>query len=147
MQRGQFRNESNMKSNQAIPWSVKISSIYSIWKSSRWLSAKEFACSARAAGDAVTVPEWGRSPRGGPGNPLQYSCLGNPRDGGAWWATIHRVAKSQTRMKRLSMHTHIVSDRQPGTSPVGTSSMKPPLCLEKNSDWWCLCPVSLKVNC
>ena len=34
----------------------------------------------------------------GNGNPLQYSCLENPRDGGAWWATVHRVAKSQTRL-------------------------------------------------
>uniref|UniRef100_A0AC11EA65 Uncharacterized protein n=1 Tax=Ovis aries TaxID=9940 RepID=A0AC11EA65_SHEEP len=37
-----------------------------------------------------------RSPRGGHGNPLQYSCLENPMDRGAWWATVHRVAKSWT---------------------------------------------------
>ena len=37
---------------------------------------------------------WGRSPEGGHGNPLQYSCLGNPTDGGAWWATVHRVNQS-----------------------------------------------------
>ena len=37
----------------------------------------------------------GRSPGEGHGNPLQYSCLGNPMDRGAWWATVHRVAKSQ----------------------------------------------------
>ena len=46
----------------------------------------------------------GRSPGGGHGNPLQYSCLENPMDRGAWWSTVHRVAKSQTRLKRLSMH-------------------------------------------
>ena len=40
----------------------------------------------------------------GNGNPLQYSCLENPADGGAWWAAVHRVAQSRTRLKRLSMH-------------------------------------------
>ena len=39
---------------------------------------------------------------GGNGNPLQYSCLENPRGGGAWWAAIYGVAQSQTRLKRLS---------------------------------------------
>ena len=49
------------------------------------------------AGDVHSIQ--GRSPGGGYGNLLQYSCLENPMDRGAWWATIHRVAKSQTRMK------------------------------------------------
>ena len=40
----------------------------------------------------------------GNGNPLQYSCLENPVDRGAWWAAVHRVAQSQTRLKRLGMH-------------------------------------------
>ena len=44
----------------------------------------------------------GRSPGEGNGKPLQYSCLENPRDGGAWCAAVHGVAKSQTRLKRLS---------------------------------------------
>ena len=44
----------------------------------------------------------GRSPGGGHGNRLQYSCLENPMDRGAWWATVHGVTKSQTRLKRLS---------------------------------------------
>ena len=39
---------------------------------------------------------------GGNGNPLQWSCLENPRDGGAWWAAVYGVAQSQTRLKRLS---------------------------------------------
>ena len=43
----------------------------------------------------------------GNGNPLQYSCLENPMNGGAWWATVHGVAKSQTRLKRLSMRAEI----------------------------------------
>ena len=43
-----------------------------------------------------------RSPGVGNGNPLQYSCLENSMDRGAWWAMVHRVAKSQTRLKQLS---------------------------------------------
>ena len=49
-----------------------------------------------------SFPGWGRSAGEENGNPLQYSCLGNPTHRGAWWATVHRVAKSQTQ---LSMHT------------------------------------------
>ena len=45
------------------------------------------------AGDTGLIPGSGRSPGEGNGNPLQYSCLGNPKDRGAWWATIHEVAK------------------------------------------------------
>ena len=44
----------------------------------------------------------GRSPGEGNGNPLQYSCLENPMDGGAWWATVHGVAKSQTLLSDLT---------------------------------------------
>ena len=43
--------------------------------------------------DAGSISELGRSPGGGHGNPLQYSCLGNPMDRGAWWATVHGVAE------------------------------------------------------
>ena len=46
--------------------------------------------------DAGSIPESGRSPGGGHGNPLQYSCLENPMDRGAWQAIVHRVAKSLT---------------------------------------------------
>ena len=46
--------------------------------------------------DAGSIPGWKRSPVKGNGNPLQYSCLENPMDRGAWWVTVHRVAKSQT---------------------------------------------------
>ena len=46
--------------------------------------------------DAGLIPVSGRSPGGRHGNPLQYSCLENPMDRGAWWARVHRVAKSQT---------------------------------------------------
>ena len=56
-----------------------------------WLSA----CSA---GDPGWIPGWGRSPGEGNGNPLQYSCLKKPMDGGTWRATVHGVAKSRTRL-------------------------------------------------
>ena len=49
------------------------------------------------ARDAGLIPGSGRSPGGGHNNPLQYSCLGNPMDRGAWWATVYGVAKSQTQ--------------------------------------------------
>ena len=52
-------------------------------------------------GDTGSIPGLGRSPRGRNGNPLQYSFLRNPMDRGAWWATVHGVAKSQTQ---LSVH-------------------------------------------
>ena len=53
-------------------------------------------------GDAGSNPQLGKSPGGGNGNPLQCSCLENSMDRGAWWTTVHGIAKSQTQ---LSMHT------------------------------------------
>ena len=50
------------------------------------------------AGDLGSIPGSGRSPGEGNGYPLQYSCLENPMDGGAWQAVVHEVAKSQTRL-------------------------------------------------
>ena len=63
----------------------------------RWLSGKESSCQRRDAGDAGLIPGSGRSPGEGNSNPPQYRCLGNPMDRGAWWATVHGVAKSWTR--------------------------------------------------
>ena len=81
----------------------------SLWSNShirglpRWLGCKESACNA---GDVGWIRESGRFPGGENGNPLQYSCLENSMDRGAWWATVLGVAKSQTP---LSVHrcTHI----------------------------------------
>ena len=50
------------------------------------------------AGDVGSIPWLGRPFGGGHGNPLQYSCLENPMDRGAWWVTVHGVAKSRTRL-------------------------------------------------
>ena len=58
----------------------------------------EFKASACNAGDLGSIPGSGRSPGKGNGNPPKYSCLENPMDGGAWWATVHGVAKSWTRL-------------------------------------------------
>ena len=60
---------------------------------------------ANNAEDMGLIPELGRSPGERKDNPLQYSCLKNPIDRGAWQVTDHRVTKSQTRLKQLSMHT------------------------------------------
>ena len=68
------------------------------------ISGKESACQAR---DTSSIPGSGRPPGERNGNPLQYSCLENPMDRGAWQATVHRVAKSQTRLKWLSTHAHM----------------------------------------
>ena len=54
------------------------------------------------AGDAGSVPGLGRYPGEGCGNPLQYSCLGNPADSGAWQATVHEVAKELDKTKQLN---------------------------------------------
>ena len=59
------------------------------------LVGKESSCNA---GDLGSVPGSGRGPGVGNGNPLQYSCLENSMDRGAWWTTVHGVAKSWTRL-------------------------------------------------
>jgi len=56
----------------------------------RWLTGEKSTCQAE---DAGKIPELGRSPEEGNGNPLQYSCLGNPMDRGVWWATVHGIAR------------------------------------------------------
>ena len=55
-----------------------------------------------SAGEAGSIPGLGRSPGGGHGNPLQYSCLGNPMDRGVWWATVHGVAKESDTTEQIN---------------------------------------------
>ena len=69
--------------------------IFMVFDLSRSSDSKESACNA---GDLSSIPGLGRSPGEGNGNSLQYSCLENPTDRGAWRATVHRVTKSQTRL-------------------------------------------------
>ena len=71
-----------------------------------WIG-KNLSCKAGDRGDAGSVPGLGRSLGGEQGNPLQYSCLGNPMDRGAWQATVHWVSKSGTWLSRLSTKTRI----------------------------------------
>ena len=68
----------------------------------------EVKASACNAGDLGSFPGLGRSPGEGNGNPLQYSCLENPMDGGAWWATVHGVAKSQIRLRDFTFTLSIL---------------------------------------
>ena len=68
-------------------------------------SGKEPACQR----DEPSIPKSGRFPGGGHGDSLQDSCLENPMKRGAWWATVHGVTRSQTQLKRLSMHTYILT--------------------------------------
>ena len=75
-----------------------------------WLSGKESAYNAGGPGDMGLISGLGRSPGRGQDNPLHYSCLENPMDRGVWWATVHSVSKSQTWLKRLSMHTCSVTE-------------------------------------
>jgi len=64
---------------------------------------KESAC---RGGDLGSIPGSGRSPGEGNGNPLWYSCLENPMDGGAWQATVHGVAKTWTQLSDFTSFTH-----------------------------------------
>ena len=70
----------------------------------RGSKGKESACNA---GDWGSIPGSGRCPEEGNSIPLQYSCLGNPMDRGAWWATVHGIAKSWTWLKQFSMHLEV----------------------------------------
>ena len=75
------------------------------WAFQVGLSVKNLPANVEVIGDTGSMPGLGRSPGGGHGNPLQYSCLENPMDRGAWRATVHRAAKSWTRLKQLSTST------------------------------------------
>ena len=95
---------------------------------------KESACNAEAL---ILIPGSGRSPERGNGNPLQCSCLGNPMKRGAWWATIHGVTNSWTRLsdctftfhlhaleREMATHSSTLAWRIPGTGePGGLPSM------------------------
>ena len=67
------------------------------------LVAQTVKASAYNAGDLGSIPGSGRSPGEGNGNPLQYSCLENPMDGGAWLPTVHGIAKSRTRLSDFTI--------------------------------------------
>ena len=75
--------------------------------------SSEVKASACNEGDLGSIPGLGRSPGEGNGNPLQYSCLENPMDGGAWWATVHGVEKSRTRLRDFTFTFTLSEIRHP----------------------------------
>ena len=103
------RKEKNEKWNQGLPPPCHPFLCYSalaapmgLHRSSQAASVvKDLPANAGDTREASSIPGLGRSPEGGYGNPLQYSCLENLMDEGAWWAIVHRVAKGQTQQ---SMH-------------------------------------------
>ena len=80
------------------------------------LVVKSLPANAGDLRDADPIPESGRSPGGGHGNPFQYSCLENLMNRGAWWATVRGVTKSQTGLSERAQHTaHAVEHNQAAT--------------------------------
>ena len=97
-----------MKDNmlwQCLEIKKKLTAPNTVWASQVMLVIKNLLAKAGdKARDTGLIPRSGRSPGGGHGNALQYSCLENPMVRGAWWATVHGLAKSQAWLKRLTMH-------------------------------------------
>ena len=99
--------------------------------------AQRVKCLPAMQVDLGSIPGSGRSSGEGNGTPLQYSCLENPMDGGAWWAAVHEVEKSRTRLsdftftlhfpaseKEMATHSSVLAWRIPGTGqPGGLPSM------------------------
>ena len=76
-----------------------------MWASQVALAVKDLPANAGNVRDARSIPGTRRSPEGGHGNPLQYSCLENPMKRGAWQAIVHRTAKSSAWLKQNTTHT------------------------------------------
>ena len=79
--------------NSSSPAFLMIYFVYKLKKQKGFSGGAEVKASACNVGDLGSIPGLGRSPGGGNGNPLQYSCLENPMDGGAWWTTVHRLQR------------------------------------------------------
>ena len=82
----------NFQCHQSLLYSADLL-LHASWGFPGGSDSKDFACNV---GEPGSIPGSGRSPGEGNGNPLQYSCLGNPMDRGAWWAIDHGVAKIRT---------------------------------------------------
>ena len=89
------------------------------------LVVKNLATNAGDIRDTSSIPGSGRSPGGGHGNPLQYSCLENPVDRGTWWAIVHWVTKSQTWMKWRSTIGILKISTATRNFPSGSSDKEP----------------------
>ena len=97
---------SSLKMGQVGRGGVIIRNIPYYWASWVALVVKNPPANAGNVRDVGSIPGSGRSSGGGHCKPLQYSCLENPMDRGAWWATVHKGAKSQTPLKWLRPSTH-----------------------------------------
>ena len=86
-----------------LTWNTKNNILLSVLLGLPGLSTKESTCNGGVTGDLGSIPGRGRYPGEGNGNPLQYFCLEYPIDRGAWWATVHGVAKSRTWLSTLSL--------------------------------------------
>ena len=97
-------------SSSVVPFSSWLNSsqhqdIFSEYSLVLALVVKNLPVNAGRLRDVSSIPGWGRSPGGGHGNPLQYSCLQNAMGSGAWQATVYRITKSWTQLKKLHRHT------------------------------------------
>ena len=100
------------QSQTQLKWLSSSSSNLVYRASQMSLMVKNLPANAGDIRDVGSIPGLGRSPGRGHGNPLQYSCLENPMDRGAWQATVLGVAKSQTWLKQLCMHTSLYMVQQ-----------------------------------
>ena len=98
---------------QCNAWAAKLCSVSAIVinRVSPVAQCKESTCNAGDTEQTSLIPESGRSPGGGHGNPPQYSCLENPMDRGAWRAAVHGITKSWTQLKRLRTHTLLLTSQ------------------------------------
>ena len=94
-----------------IPWTEEPGGLqpspgikYVVYSNKGFPGGSEVKASACNVGDLGSIPGSGRSPGEGNGNSLQYFCLENHMDGEAWWATVHQVAKSRTRLSNLTFN-------------------------------------------
>ena len=85
---------------------------------------KDPPAEAGDARDTGSIPGSGRSPGEGDGNPLQYSCLGSPMDRGAWWTTVHGVAKESDTIECTSTHTHMLGANTRDPTPKKATGEK-----------------------
>ena len=91
-----------------IPWSVQPMGLQRVGHDfyfQDFPGGSDGKASVYNVGDLGSIPGLGRSPGEGNGNPLQYSCLENSMDGGAWWATVHGVTKSQTQLSDFTYYS------------------------------------------
>jgi len=106
------------------------SSVHGIFQARilEWVAISFLPANVGDVRDAGSIPGLGRSPGGRHGKPLQYSCLENPMDRGAWWASVHGIAKSQTQPKQLACSSvqfsrSVMSD---SLLPHGLQHARPP---------------------